>query len=140
RASGGTAVRAVGHEDDGTCWVAPGSPRCWAVSSSDTAPALLALGARVALVSKAGGEREIALEDLYRDDGMDFLAKRPDEVLTEVRLPAPRDGARSTYWKLRRRDSFDFPVLGVGASLRLGKGGVVEAARVALGGVASRPV
>jgi 4-hydroxybenzoyl-CoA reductase subunit beta len=125
---------------DGTsiCWVATSSPRCWAVSSTDTAPALVALGARVTLVSTEG-ERDIALEQLYADDGMAYLTKRADEILTAVRLP-PAGGWRSTYWKLRRRGSFDFPVLGVAAAVRVGAGGVVEDARVVLGAVASRPV
>ena len=126
---------------DGTsiCWVATSSPRCWAVSSTDTAPALIALGADVTLVS-AEGERRIALEALYRNDGMDYLAKRPDEMLTHVHLEPASPSWRSTYWKLRRRGSFDFPVLSVAAALRLGEGGVVEHARLVLGAVASCPV
>jgi 4-hydroxybenzoyl-CoA reductase subunit beta len=124
--------------DGGICWVAPQSPRCWAVSSTDTAPALVALGARVTLRS-AAGERTIPLADLYADDGMAYLTKKPDEILTAVHLP-PVATLRSTYWKLRRRGSFDFPVLGVAAAVRLGTGGVVEEARVVLGAVASHPV
>ena len=124
---------------DAICWVATSSPRCWAVSSTDTAPALIALGARVTLVS-ADGERDIPLEDLYADDGMAYLTKRPDEILTAVRLAPAAAGWRSTYWKLRRRGSFDFPVLGVAAALRLEEGDAVADARVVLGAVASRPV
>lgn len=132
----GTARREVTH---GTCWVAPGSPRCWAVSSTDTAPALAALGAEVTLAS-VDGERRLPVIGLYRNDGMDYLAgKRRDEVLTQVHLP-PLAGWRSTYWKLRRRGSFDFPVLSVAAAVRLGPGGVVEGARVTLGAVASCPL
>jgi 4-hydroxybenzoyl-CoA reductase subunit beta len=124
---------------DAICWVATSSPRCWAVSSTDTAPALIALGARVTLVS-SDGTRDIPLEELYADDGMAYLTKRAHEILTVVHLP-PADAAwRSTYWKLRRRGSFDFPVLGVAAAVRLGAGGVVEEARIVLGAVASRPV
>ncbi len=121
------------------CWVATSSPRCWAVSSSDTAPALMALGARVSLVS-ADGEREMPLEGLYADDGMAYLAKQPDELLASVSLPPPADDWRSTYWKLRRRGSFDFAVLSVAAAIRFGQGGVIREARVVLGAVASRPV
>jgi 4-hydroxybenzoyl-CoA reductase subunit beta len=120
-----------------TCWVAPSSPRCWAVSSSDLAPALIASGARVTLLS-VDGEREIPLEALYADDGMRYLTRRRDEVLTSIRVPV--QPSRSTYWKLRRRGSFDFPALGVAASIRFGRAGAVEAARVVLGAVASRPL
>jgi 4-hydroxybenzoyl-CoA reductase subunit beta len=108
-----------------------------AVSSTDTAPALIALGAKVKLVS-AQGERELALADLYKNDGIDYLTRRPDEILTEIALPDAA-GWRSSYWKLRRRGSFDFPVLGVAAAVKLAPDGVVEDARIVLGAAASRP-
>lgn len=127
-----------GDERGSICWVAPGSPRCWAVSSSDSAPALLALGAEVVLVSKAG-ERRIPLSQLYNNDGMAYLTKRPDEILSQVILPSA-EGWVSTYWKLRRRGSFDFPVLGVGAAVQRSPSGEVVAARIVLGAVASYPV
>src|SRR6266508_480753 len=94
-------------KDGAICWVAPSSPRCWAVSSTDTAPALLALHAEITLVS-AQATRRIALSDLYRNDGIHYLTRRPGEILTAVHVP-PADGWRSAYWKLRRRGSFDFP-------------------------------
>jgi 4-hydroxybenzoyl-CoA reductase subunit beta len=124
---------------DGTrCWVALSSPKCMAVSSTDTAPALIALGARVKLVSHEG-EREVALADLYNNDGMNYLTRRPDEILTEV-LTDSLEGWKSTYWKLRRRGSFDFPVLGVAAAVKTGPDGAVEDARIVVGAVASRPL
>jgi 4-hydroxybenzoyl-CoA reductase subunit beta len=124
-------------KDGAICWVAPGSPKCLAVQSADSVPALIAMGARAVLASP-GGEREVAVEDLYRNDGIDYLTKSPDELLTEIRLPPPA-GWRAGYRKLRRRGSFDFPVLCVGAAVRQ-EGGVVSAARVVLGGVASAPL
>jgi 4-hydroxybenzoyl-CoA reductase subunit beta len=105
-----------------------------AVSSTDTAPALIALNASVKLVSSRG-EREIPVEALYQNDGIDYLSRMPDEILTEVRVPA---GWKSSYWKLRRRGSFDFPILGVAAALRFDHEIITEA-RIALGAVASRP-
>src|SRR4051794_21336623 len=93
-------------KDGRTCWVATSSPKCLAVSSTDTAPALLALGARITLVS-ADSTRQIALSDLYRNDGIHYLTRLPTEILTAVHVPRP-DGWRSTYWKLRRRGAFDF--------------------------------
>jgi len=124
-------------KDGGTCWVATSSPRCLAVSSTDTAPALIALAASVTLVS-AVGSRRIRAADLYRNDGIDYLTRRRDEILAAVELPPP-DGWRSTYWKLRRRGSFDFPVLSVAAAVKIAAG-TVEDARIVLGAVASRPV
>jgi 4-hydroxybenzoyl-CoA reductase subunit beta len=123
-------------KDGDICLVAPSSPRCWAVSSSDTAPVLWSLGARVRLMGP-GGERTVPMAALYRDDGIEYLAKRADEILTEIVLP-PADGWRSAYLKLRRRGSFDFPILGVAAALRL-EGDVVREARIVLGAVASLP-
>jgi len=125
-------------KDGAICWVATGSPKCLAVSSTDTAPALLVLGATVMLTS-VDGIREIAVSDLYRNDGIEYLTRRPNEILTSVRLPR-LDGWRSTYWKLRRRGAFDFPVLSVAAAVKCGAGGMVEDARLVLGAVSSRPV
>jgi 4-hydroxybenzoyl-CoA reductase subunit beta len=133
--------QAIGHclkKDGDTCWVAPGSPRCWAVSSSDSAPVLCAIGAEVTLTSKAG-ERRIPVADLFVDDGIRHLSRRPDEILSAVHLPQPDPRDRSIYLKLRRRGSFDFPVLGVAARVRLSAAGVVESASVFIGGAGSRP-
>ena len=122
-----------------TCWVAPSSDHCLAVSSTDAAPMLMALRASVTLTSKQDGPRQLALTDLYRNDGMDYLTRRHDEVLTHVLLPEAA-GWKSVYWKLRRRGSFDFPVLSVAAAVKLDKKGIVENARLVLGAVASRPM
>ena len=125
-------------KDGTTCWVAPGSSKCLAVSSTDTGPALMALGARVRLVSHSG-EREVALADLYNNDGIDYIKRRPDEILAEVLLDSLH-GWKSTYWKLRRRGSFDFPVLSVAAAARLSRDNVVEEARIVVGAAACRPL
>jgi 4-hydroxybenzoyl-CoA reductase subunit beta len=125
-------------KDGTTCWVATGSSKCVAVSSTDTAPALIALGARVRLVSRSG-EREVALADLYNNDGINYIKRRPDEILAEVLLDSLH-GWKSTYWKLRRRGSFDFPVLSVAAAARFSTQGVVEEARIVVGSAASRPL
>jgi len=125
-------------KDGDTCWVAPGSPKCMAVSSTDTAPALIALGARVCLVSREG-QREVLLVDLYNNDGVDYIKRKPNEILAEVALDASH-GWKSTYWKLRRRGSFDFPVLSVAAAARISAIGVVEDARIVIGSAASRPL
>ena len=130
-------------KDGHICWVAPSSPRCWAVSSSDVAPVMVALGAHYVLVGPAG-ERVVPAARFYHNDGINYLTKQPDEILVAVRLPRP-DGWDAVYHKLRRRDAFDFPVLGVAAWVKweTGKGkretGNVTEARIVLGGVASWP-
>jgi 4-hydroxybenzoyl-CoA reductase subunit beta len=132
---------AIGYcmKRDGTiCLVAPGSDKCWALSSSDTAPVLISLGAEVTLES-ADGTRRLPVAKLYQDDGITYLAKRPHEILTDIHVP-DASGWRTTYRKLRRRGSIDFPILGVAAAVKLGKDDVVEDARLVLGAVHTHPV
>lgn len=119
------------------CWVAPGSDVCLAIASSDAAPVMCALGARVVLASRRG-EREIEAGALYRPDGIRHLTLRPDEILAGIRLP-PAGRVRSSYSKLRRRGAFDFPVLGVAACLRFERDVVAEA-RLWLTAVSMAPV
>jgi 4-hydroxybenzoyl-CoA reductase subunit beta len=129
-------------KEEGTiCWVATSSPRCWAHSASDSAPMACALGAEVKLVSTQG-ERVIPVEILYKDDGIDYLAKRLDEILTALHLPAEAAAGRcrSAFWKLRRRGSIDFAVLSVAAAVWTDPAGKVERARIYLGAVASHPL
>jgi 4-hydroxybenzoyl-CoA reductase subunit beta len=130
------AVNFCMKKDGEICLVAPGSHRCWAVSSSDTAPVLWSLGAKVRLVGPKG-ERVIPISALYQDDGIQYLSKQPGEVLADIALP-PAEGWRSSYLKLRRRGSFDFPVLGVAVALRM-EGDTVKEAAITLGAVASQP-
>jgi 4-hydroxybenzoyl-CoA reductase subunit beta len=132
------AINFCMKKDGDICWVATSSPKCLAVSSTDTAPMLQALGARVRLVS-AAGERAIDVADLFNNDGMAYLTRRPDEILADVTIPN-QTGWRSAYWKLRRRGSFDFPVASVAVSAKIDPAGVVDDIRIVLGAVASRPL
>jgi 4-hydroxybenzoyl-CoA reductase subunit beta len=132
------AINFCMKKDGDVCWVAPGSQKCWAVQSADLVPLMVAIGARVKLVSTLG-ERTVSAAGLYNDDGIDYLHKRPDELLAEIQLPA-RGGWRATYKKLRRRGAFDFPVLGVAIRLDTDPGGTVTEAKVILGGVAPAPM
>jgi 4-hydroxybenzoyl-CoA reductase subunit beta len=125
-------------KDGEICWVAPSSPRCWAVQSSDLVPVMVALGAEVILAGPEG-TRTIPAQALYHNDGIEYLTKRPDELLVSVRVP-PMGLARATYQKLRRRGAFDFPVLGVAAWIRPNGGGTVAEARVVIGAVGSSPI
>src|SRR2546427_652445 len=102
-------------KDGDICLVAPSSPRCWAVSSSDTAPMAMALEGVVTLAGPEG-ERELPVAALYRDDGIDYMAKQPAEVVTALRLRAAPQ-TRSAYVKLRRRGSIDFPIAGAAVAL-----------------------
>jgi CO/xanthine dehydrogenase FAD-binding subunit len=98
---------------------------------------LQALAGSVTLQSSRGA-RVVPLADLYANDGMHYLTRQPDEILTKVTLPAI-DGWRSAYWKLRRRGSFDFPVAAAAVAAKLDGPDVIDV-RIVLGAVASRPV
>jgi 4-hydroxybenzoyl-CoA reductase subunit beta len=124
-------------KDGDICLVAPGSRVCWALSSSDTAPVMISLEAEVTLVGPQG-ERRVPARSLYGPDGIQYLTKRPEEILAQIHVPA-REGWLMTYRKLRRRGSIDFPILGVAAAVRLVKGRVEEA-RIVLGAVHWAPV
>jgi 4-hydroxybenzoyl-CoA reductase subunit beta len=125
-------------KDGDICWVAPGSSKCWAVQSSDLVPVMVAIGAKLRFASTLG-ERMIDAAGLYNDDGIEYLHKRQDELLVDIHLP-PTNGWRASYQKLRRRGAFDFPVLGVAAFIKAGNGGIVQQARVVLGGIAPSPI
>jgi 4-hydroxybenzoyl-CoA reductase subunit beta len=132
--------KAVGFcmkKDGVICLVAPSSPRCWAVSSSDTGPMAIALEGLVTLAGPEG-ERELPVAMLYRDDGIDYLAKQPDEVVTGLRLPVIK-GNHSAYVKLRRRGSIDFPIAGAAVALQM-DGETVTRCRIVLSAVASHPL
>ena len=132
------AINFCMKKDGEICWVAPSSPRCWAVQSSDLVPVMVALDASVQFEGP-DGSRSVRARDLYLNDGIDFLAKRPDELLISVEVP-PLAGARASYQKLRRRGSFDFPVLGVAAWVRTNGGDTVSDARIVIGAVGPAPV
>jgi 4-hydroxybenzoyl-CoA reductase subunit beta len=134
RASVGYCMKKDGH----ICLVAPGSDICWALSSSDTAPVMIALEAEVTLVGP-DGDRRIPVKALYGVDGIAYLSKKAEEILTEIHVP-DRSGWRMTYRKLRRRGSIDFPIVGVAAAVRLGTDGITHDARLVLGAVHMAPV
>jgi 4-hydroxybenzoyl-CoA reductase subunit beta len=126
-------------KDGEVCRVALSSPKCVAVNSSDTAPVLQAYGARIRLLGPSG-EREVAAADFYRDDGMRAWARQADEIVTAVVAPPPPEHGRSAYRKLRLRNSFDFPILGIAAALEMDDAGRCTAASIVLNAIASKPV
>src|SRR5580765_8119781 len=118
----GQAVGFCMKKDGDICLVAPGSAKFLAIASSDTAQVLVSLGAEAILVSPQG-EGRVKREDLYRDDGIDYSTKAKEEVLKGLLIPLESLGRRNVYLKLRRRGSFDFPILGVAATLEIDEQG-----------------
>ncbi|MBL8340115.1 MAG: FAD binding domain-containing protein [Rubrivivax sp.] len=121
-----------------TCHVAPQGQRCHAAYAGDLAPALIAYGATVELVSLEG-RRTLPLAELYRDDGAAHLTMAPHELLASVWLPRPAAGSASAYRKMRSRAAMDFPLAGVAMVLRLRQGTIAELA-VGVSGTNSHPV
>jgi xanthine dehydrogenase YagS FAD-binding subunit len=117
-----------------------GSARCIAAHPSDMCVALVALEA-VIHTRGPSGERAIAVGDLHTLPGeqphVESVLTR-GELITHVTVPTTPLAARSTYVKVRDRASYAFALVSVAAALTV-KGGRIEAARVALGGVATKP-
>lgn len=117
-----------------------GGSACLIVHPSDTATALVALGASVAIAGPRG-ERVVPIEEFFVLPEVDVTRENvlaTGELVTEVRLPAPSAGARSTYRKVRRRGAWDFALAAFAASVRT-EAGKVREARLVLGAAAPVP-
>jgi len=117
------------------------SEACIATHPSDMAVALAVLDAAVRVTGPAG-DRTLALADFYRlpgDSPERDTDLRPGELITAIDVPALDFARRSRYLKIRDRASYAFALVSVAAVLDLDGGGVIRAARVALGGVAHAP-
>jgi 4-hydroxybenzoyl-CoA reductase subunit beta len=97
------------------CHVVGGPKTCVATQSSDTVPALMALGAALRVLGP-DGSRDLPLTDLFRFNGMDHLKITEGELLTHVVVPLPGETHRGSYQKLRTRGAIDFPQLSIAIS------------------------
>ena len=115
--------------------------RCVAVNPSDTAPALIALDAKM-VIRSLKGERVVAAEDFFVGPAIDILRMtvlEPGDLLTAIRIPVAWAGARFYFEKVRERQVWDFPIVNVAAALVV-SGGKIERARIAVNAVAARPM
>jgi xanthine dehydrogenase YagS FAD-binding subunit len=115
--------------------------RCVAVNPSDTAPALIALDAKM-VVRSSRGERVIDAEDYFIGPGTDIMRMtvlKPGNLLTAIRLPPTWAGAQFYFEKVRDRQVWDFPLVNV-ASAIVFSGDRIERMRLAVNGVAARPL
>ena len=115
--------------------------RCVAVNPSDTAPALIALDAEL-VIRSAGGERVVKAEDYFVGPAIDIMRMtvlRPGELLTTIRIPATWAGAQFYFEKVRDRNVWDFALVNVASAIRF-SGQTIQAARIAVGAVAARPL
>jgi xanthine dehydrogenase YagS FAD-binding subunit len=135
----GSGCSAIGGFDRGHA-VLGGSEACAATYPGDWAVALAAFDAQVDVLGP-GGRRTIPLERLHREPGATpevETSLAPDELILRIRVPATPLGRASTYHKIRDRESYAFALASAAVALRL-DGDTVREARVAMGGVATRP-
>jgi len=118
-----------------------GADRCVAVNPSDTAPALITLGASM-VVRSAAGERTVDAEDYFIGPGTDITRMhvlRPGEILAAIRLPGEWAGSRFYFEKVRDRQVWDFALVSVASAMSL-SGNTIQNIRLAVNGVAARPL
>jgi xanthine dehydrogenase YagS FAD-binding subunit len=114
--------------------------RCIAVSPSDTAPALVVLEAKM-VIRSAKGERVVDAEKFFIGPAVDITRMtvlQPQELLVALRIPNTWAGARFYFEKVADRQTWDFPLVNVASALKV-TNGVIDAARVACGGVSCTP-
>jgi xanthine dehydrogenase YagS FAD-binding subunit len=117
-----------------------GNDICAIVHPSGAATALVALGAKIELTGPKG-KREVALEDFFITPDKDVRRENSlgaDELLTEIRVPAPANGLRSVYIKQREKESFDWPIADVAVALECA-GARCQKASIVLGAAAPVP-
>jgi xanthine dehydrogenase YagS FAD-binding subunit len=115
--------------------------RCVAVSPSDTAPALIALDARM-VIRRRGAERVVAAADYFMGPGTDITRMtvlQPGELLTTIQIPATWSGARFYFEKARDRQVWDFALVNVASAIKV-DGNRIGESRIAVGAVAARPL
>ena len=113
---------------------------CFIVHPSDTAPALMALQAKVSIAGPSG-TKKVSIDDFFVGPATDLTKEtilKQGEVVTEIVLPAPAAGLRSSYLKVRERKGWDLALVSVALALQM-KDGKVAGGHVALGGVAPVP-
>jgi xanthine dehydrogenase YagS FAD-binding subunit len=125
---------------DGRFHAILGGGPSYIVHPSDTAPALVALGAQIKIAGSAG-ERTMPLEKFFVLPQIDYRHEnilKPDEIVTEIQVPYPKAGSKGFFHKVRERLAWDHAIVSV-ATVVLSSGGVVRDARVVMGGVAPIP-
>jgi xanthine dehydrogenase YagS FAD-binding subunit len=115
--------------------------RCVAVSPSDTAPALIALDAKM-IVRQRNGERIVDAQDYFIGPSIDITRMtvlQPTELLTAIRIPSTWAGSEFYFEKIRDRQVWDFPLVNIASAMKL-SGGTIQALRIAVGAVAATPL
>jgi len=118
-----------------------GADRCVAVNPSDTAPALIALDAKM-VIRSTKGERVVDAEDYFIGPAIDITRMtvlQPGELLTAIRIPSTWAGAQFYFEKIRDRPVWDFPLVNI-ASATVATGDKIDRIRIDMNGVAAHPL
>jgi xanthine dehydrogenase YagS FAD-binding subunit len=135
---GGDQCYAVEGENAYHCIL--GGDNCFIVHPSDTAPALVALQAGV-VIAGPNGRRIVSAESFHMPPSVDYTSEtvlESQEIVTEIILPPPAKGLRSSYRKVRARRAWDFALAGVALAMVFNDDQTTEA-RVVLSGAAPVP-
>jgi xanthine dehydrogenase YagS FAD-binding subunit len=147
------------YRDEGIVCIKKGGSKCYAaegeskynailgggpsyiVHPSDCAPALVALNAKVTIAGPGGKTRQVPLEQFFvlpRQNVFRENVLQPNEIVTQIDVPPPAAGMKSTYLKFKERDSMDWALSSVAAAITM-KNGIASDVRLVLGGVAPIP-
>ena len=143
RAGGNTCYAGTpeGQNREHCLW---GADRCVAVTPSDTAPALVALDAKMVVIGP-GGQKEVGAEQFFIGPDVDITRMttlEDGEMLTAIRLPAEWSGARFYFEKVADRNTWDFPLVNIAAAMKVaGAAGAetIQSIRIAAGAVQCVP-
>jgi xanthine dehydrogenase YagS FAD-binding subunit len=147
------------YRDEGIVCIKKGGSKCYAaegeskynailgggpsyiIHPSDCAPALVALNGKVTIAGPGGKTRQVPIEQFFvlpRQNVFRENVLQPNEIVTQIEVPAPMAGTKSTYLKFKERDSMDWALSAVAAAVTM-KNGVASDVRLVLGGVAPIP-
>ncbi len=128
------------HKDGGKiCYARENADRCNSTCQSDGATALMALGAKLVLISK-GQERTVDLDQFYTADGIMPHGMEPHELLKEIIIPL--NNAQSAYKRLAYRSAIDYPIVCAGVLLRPSDAqkDQIHEARIVVGAISRAPL
>jgi 4-hydroxybenzoyl-CoA reductase subunit beta len=127
------------HKNNGqTCYAEENSDRCRSANQSDGACALMALGCDL-VVASSEGERVLPVEEFFTGKGESPFAITPEELVLEIQVRVPGQGAGSSFQKITYRSAVDFALVSAAVSVKVTER-KVENVRIAVGGAGAAPL
>lgn len=124
-------------KDGDVCHVTKVGKKCVAANSADTPPVLMTLGGSINLVS-AAGTRTVSVADFFIADGIWNTVRKPNEIVTCIRVPIPSATTRTAFTKVRQRQSIDFPLLNLAVAMDF-DGDAVRSIELVVSALGARP-